>query len=356
MANDTALLVASVRNEGPNILEWVAHHRLCGFDRIQVHVSESTDTTLKSLRILDRLGAVELVDARTDGGDPHMRTFRRTSRSEAYRDATWCMTLECDEFLALRTEDATVQSLIDACPKEATAILVSSRIFGSDGEREPSGMLVTERFSHAEPASTITQEPAPFKALFRTAAYGRPGVHMPRDCRMDQEVICNASGLGEDAFQRKTWRATDPRGRRFAQVNHYRLGDLSRFLLKNAGLGAGDDPLDTWLRFDRNEEDDPILSSRSFETWAEMKRLDKAANGRLLRLRERARQQWAGTLDSLLKSEEMVALRDALLAAAPRKPMQTPFKLRAYNEPVFKSVRARASKDDIPPTRITATG
>ena len=55
MTEPTSLLVATVKNEGPNILEWVAHHRLCGFDRIQIYQNDSTDTTVQTLRTLDRL-------------------------------------------------------------------------------------------------------------------------------------------------------------------------------------------------------------------------------------------------------------------------------------------------------------
>ena len=357
MATDTTLLVASVRNEGPNILEWVAHHRLCGFDRIQVHVSESTDTTLKTLRILDRLGVVELLDVRGDAGDPHMRTFRRASRSEAYRDATWCMTLGCDEFLTIRTEAGTVQSLIAACPEDATTILVSSRVFGSGAERDLSGMLTTERFTQAEPAEAVKEDPLPFKTLFRTAAYGRPGVHMPRDARAEDEVICNASGLLENGFHRKNWRATDPGGRRFAQINHYRLRDLSSFLLTDGQPRKDSDPFETWVQFDRNEEEDQTLAARTFDTWAEMKRLDTLANGRLLRLRERARQQWAQSLETLMASPEVTTLADRIKSAAPARPMQTPFKLPGHAEPVFVSVRARQAEDDqAPEERKAASG
>ena len=49
MTQDTSLLVTAVTNEGHTILEWVAHHRLCGFDRIQIYHHESTDTTVRTL-------------------------------------------------------------------------------------------------------------------------------------------------------------------------------------------------------------------------------------------------------------------------------------------------------------------
>ena len=88
MTKDTTLLVATVRNEGPNILEWVAHHRLCGFDRIQIFQNDSTDNTVRTLRILDRLGVIEFfqnnyrvfVDNGAGGGNRNNRILDGSER------------------------------------------------------------------------------------------------------------------------------------------------------------------------------------------------------------------------------------------------------------------------------------
>ena len=111
---DTTLLVTTVRNEGPNILEWIAHHRLCGFDRIQVYQNDSTDTTVRSLRTLDQLGVIEYFENRHKKGAHQMRAYRRAGRSEAFADADWCMALECNEFLTIHAGDGKVSDLIAA--------------------------------------------------------------------------------------------------------------------------------------------------------------------------------------------------------------------------------------------------
>ncbi|MGO4916449.1 glycosyltransferase family 2 protein [Pseudogemmobacter sp. W21_MBD1_M6] len=49
------LLVATVKNEGPNILEWVSHHLLAGFDDIVVYQNDSIDGTDDTLRLLAEL-------------------------------------------------------------------------------------------------------------------------------------------------------------------------------------------------------------------------------------------------------------------------------------------------------------
>lgn len=351
MAKDTTLLVATVKNEGPNILEWVAHHRLCGFDRIQIYQNDSDDTTVPILRQLDRIGAIEFHNNRHNKGAHQMRAYRRAARSETFRDSTWCMTLDGDEFLNISVGDKTVGALIDACPDTASTILVHWRIFGSNHQREFSGELVTERFTRAEPANAIRDTLTPFKSLFRTDAFHRPGIHLPRDPKTEVQLICNASGLTEDEFTRKNWRAMDPGARRFAQVNHYMLRDLPSFLLKHARGSANaphrDVGLNYWRKHDRNDEEDTSLAARAFEIWAEMKRLDKASDGKLLRLRQRGLRQWRIALDELLEDPEMNALNESILAENVLAAKKEPFKLpTASGQPVFRSVRAEPDREE----------
>jgi len=70
---------ASLGHEGPGILEWVAHHRLCGFDRIQIYQNDSFDTTLPILRTLDRLGVIEFHNNRHAKGAFQTRAYKRAA-------------------------------------------------------------------------------------------------------------------------------------------------------------------------------------------------------------------------------------------------------------------------------------
>ena len=354
MTKPTSLLVAAVKNEGPNILEWVAHHRLCGFDRIQIYQNDSNDMTVQILRTLARLGIVEYFENHHPKGAHQMRACRRAARSAAYEASDWCMVLDADEFLAVKTGDGKVGDLIDACPEDADAILVNWRVFGSNGHRDLGRELVTERYTRAEPdADIIDSHLTPFKPLFRTSAFRRPGIHLPRDPITEAPLMYNGSGLPEGAFFRKNWRGYDPSVRAFAQVNHYANRDLASFLLKQARGGGNGVPRVTgeayWAQHDRNEEEDLLLAARAPEVWAEMQRLDEMSNGRLLRLRNRAFRQWRIALDSLLEQGEMSVLRNAILGASakpvPKDSMVTPFRLPT-SQLVFSSVRS--GRDDLP--------
>lgn len=364
MTEPTSLLVATVKNEGPNILEWVAHHRLCGFNRIQIFQNDSNDMTVQILRTLAKLGIVDYFENHHPKGAHQMRAYRRASRTEAYETADWCMVLDADEFLCVKVGDGKVADLIAACPDDSDGILVNWRVFGSNGHRDLGRELVTERFTRAEPDADIVETHlTPFKPLFRTAAFRRPGIHLPRDPVGDAPKLVNGSGLEEGDFFRKNWRGYDPSVRAFAQVNHYANRDLGSFLLKQDRGGANGAPKVTgeayWAQHDRNEEEDTRLSARAPEVWAEMQRLDEMSNGRLLRLRGRAFRQWRIALDALLENADMAALRRTILGtdarSTARDSMVTPFRLPTP-QAVFTSVRTLDDDAPPPPERKVALG
>ena len=56
--NYNALLVGIMKNEGPYVLEWVAHHLAVGFGNILIFSNDCDDQTD---RILDRLDEMQLV-------------------------------------------------------------------------------------------------------------------------------------------------------------------------------------------------------------------------------------------------------------------------------------------------------
>lgn len=346
MTEPTSLLVATVKNEGPNILEWVAHHRLCGFDRIQIYQNDSTDATVQSLRTLDRLGVIEYFDNRHNKGAHQMRAYRRAARTPSYSDCEWCMVLDGDEFLSIKTGNGKVADLIATSP-DADAFLVNWRVFGSNGHRDLGRELVIERFTQAEPASDIVETHlTPFKPLFRTSSFARPGIHLPRDPRKPDLIYANGSGLTGDAFFLKNWRSYDPEERKFAQVNHYAVRDLASFLLKH-DRGSANAPHRNvsdgyWAQHDRNDEEDLGLARTAPDVLAEMQRLDEMSGGQLLRLRSRAFRQWRIALDSLLERPSMAAMRNAILSADQGvqggDSMIAPFRLPGP-EAVFSSVR-----------------
>ncbi|WP_397541298.1 glycosyltransferase family 2 protein [Roseovarius salis] len=300
-------LVATAKDEGPFVLEWVAFHRLAGFDPIIVYQNDSTDGTAETLNELERIGAISYFDNPAKRGRHQVRAYTRAAELPAYAAADWAMALDLDEFLLVKCGGGTVQDLVAALP-DSDRVLVNWRMFGAGGYSSLSDRLVTERFTLCDPAADMAEGLKGYKSLFRTALFKRPGVHRvhPVDDAGPAPRTVNGSGMPEGAFRIKNHRSTDPGLLKLAQVNHYVLRDASSFLVK-ATRGSAHQP-DRDLRehfWDRrqkhaNRDADTMLRSRAPEIRAEMEALDARSSGRLSRLRRQALRHYAARLDTLL--------------------------------------------------------
>lgn len=300
-------LVATAKDEGPFVLEWVAFHRLAGFGPIIVYQNDSTDGTAATLTELDRIGAISYFDNPAKSGRHQIRAYTRAAGLDAYRGSDWAMALDLDEFLCVKCGAGTVQDLLAAVP-DADRLLVNWRMFGAGGQSSLSDRLVTERFTMCDSAADMADGLKGYKTLYRTSLFKRPGVHRvhPVDETGPAPRTANGSGLRDGDFRVINHRSTDPGFLRLAQVNHYVLRDASSFLVK-ATRGSAHQP-DRDLRenfWDRrqkhaNRDTDTALRDRRADIAAEMAALDACSGGRLGRLRRKALRHYAARLDRLL--------------------------------------------------------
>ncbi len=327
MASGKILLVTTVKNEGPNILEWVAHHRLCGFDPIMVFQNDSTDTTVKSLRLLDELGVIQFVNNNRRWGSPQIRAYARASASDAFANAEYCLAIDGDEFFRCDLPGNTVQALLEATDRP-DALRLNWQNFGSGGHLGLSDQLVSERYVHSASTETVRLGLEGYKTLFRTDAFARMGVHQARHPKRETGRVVNGSGLEEDGYAWKGWRCSDPGGMSMARIHHYPIRDAVSFLLKRARGSAHQSFRDVghayWKRFDVSETEDRTLATRAPAVKAEMMRLDELSGGRLFRLRRRAFQMWRAEFRALLQDEEFKTFFEELKARqAERRPRET---------------------------------
>ena len=265
------LLVATMRDEGPFIAEWVAYHRGIGFTDILVCTNDCADD---SPALLDRLAAMGvLAHLRTvvpAGVPPQIAAYTAAAVHPLLARADWAMVLDADEFLNVHVGEGRVTDLIDAAP-DATAFLVNWRIFGSSGVEAWTPGLVTERYTAAAPRAHGVNNP--YKTLFtRIEAYGCKLLpHQPR--------FPHANELGSLRYVDGGGRALPPHvfdesrqdflqtetgsvSWRLAQVNHYNTRSRDDYIVKHRrGGGHGVDwDRDTWWPvFDRNEERDVTI-------------------------------------------------------------------------------------------------
>lgn len=264
-------LVATLRNEGPFIVEWVAYHRLIGFTELIVCTNDCEDGSPELLDALEALGLLVHIRCHPPPAEPaQMFAYRQVEARLAGAWPDWLMTLDGDEFLNIHVGGGSVPELINA-GRQATTILINWRIFGSSGHHSWSPELVTRRFNRA--ATLDHGVNWSFKTLFgRPDAYHCPlmahGPGFAKEERLGELRPVDGAGRPlPDTFARSDrFLQTEPGGVSWAlaQVNHYNTRSREDYLAKHhrgGGLGPGRwDREGNWAVFDRNEEEDRSIA------------------------------------------------------------------------------------------------
>ncbi len=235
-----ALAVTTLRNEGSFLLDWLAHHRACGFTDFLVFSNDCTDGTDAMLDRLAEMGW--LTHVRNDGPHdegPQWAALKAADRHPAVAAAAWILFLDIDEYVNIHAGDRTLGALWAALP-EATAIPLTWRLFGNAGVVAYQDRPLREVFTRAAPSVLHWPWRAMlFKTLFRNdGTYGKLGVHRPRapdPARVSAARWFDGSGQElPEAF--RTGRIFSDLGvdhYGLVQLNHYALGSMEAFLVKS---------------------------------------------------------------------------------------------------------------------------
>lgn len=317
------VLIATAKDEGHNILEWVAHHRLAGFDDFILFQNDSTDGTAEVLELLHDLGVVHYFDNPAANGRHQMRAYKRASRMEVFQKADFAMVLDLDEFLNIRISNGTLQELFAALP-EFDHLVLNWRLFGSGQIPVMTSDLVTARFTDTTSLERYQTHFTGYKSLFRPQVFTVPGIHQPRGPALADDEIrrVNGSGLMEPAFELRNWRAKDPLMTKFACVHHYAVKDVETFLLKSVRGSAHQTHRSLrekyWWKRNFGGTQDLSLVARSKRLWAEMQRLDELSGGQLLMLRQAAFDHHRANLNTLRDNPDYAALKQHCITHKPR--------------------------------------
>jgi len=321
----TFTLVATAKNEGPYLLEWVAYHRMIGFDHILVFQNDSDDLTGEILTVLKDIGAIDYRYNRAGRGRHQVKAYKRAARQDYYQASDWAMALDLDEFLAIKVGSGRLPDLMAALP-EADEILLNWRRFGHGGLVEIPDELVTSAFVMAEAEARPVENLTPYKAMFRPDMFARPGIHRPPGATLPEEDIrtCNGSGLMLPEFERHGFRCKDPGCRRLAQVNHYMVRDAASFVLKSYRGSAhqADRGIDRryWKKRNFNDARDDGLAARGAEIVAVMAELDRQSGGRLEEMRRQSLALHRDRFQALLQDRVYRNLYNFCVAYRPTPP------------------------------------
>lgn len=323
------MALSTMKDEGPFVVEWVAHHLAVGFTEVMVYTndcSDGTDLILKRLEALG-IGVHHRDNIIPTGMKPHPSMLKAAHDEELVRASDWLLVLDADEFLCINHASGTLDGMVaDLNAMGAQAMVMTWRIFGSGGVRDWSRAPVTEQFLRAAPA--FWNKGWGTKTMLRfDPKYLRLGMHRPiiksqhKDTDYPETILwVNGSGRAlEDWFKFRGWRSIRRTvGYDWAQINHYALKSMDAYALRkfrgNANLKKDKYNSDYWSLQDRNEVEDTAILRHRDRRAAIMAELLKDEEVR--RLHEAAHARVEARLEEYRQSEAYQALVAGLVAAS----------------------------------------
>lgn len=274
------LALTCVRDEGPNLIDWVAHLRSLGVGEILVYANDCADGTSDLLDALARGGAViHVPNVVPPGRTPQWSALRQARTHPAVLEAGWIMAIDVDEYPALAPPLLSLHDLIDAAA--ADAIVLPWRLFGNAGHIRRPDAPPTAAFTRAIRADALYPALSRFfKTLFRRAAFAAPGVHRPKPAGDSVPRWTDGSGrMLPDAFahggQIMLWGG--PMAADLVQLNHYSVRSVDDFVAKaRRGLpNHTGKPVDLtyWTERNFNEVTDTRIERHAPAAAAEARRL-----------------------------------------------------------------------------------
>jgi len=296
--------LSTMKDEGPTVVEWVAHHLAVGFTEVMVYTndcSDGTDDLLKRLEALD-IGVHHRENVIPEGVKPHPSMLKLAAEEELILNSDWVLVLDADEFMTINHPSGTLDGLVgDLNAMGADAIVLTWRIFGSSGIRDWSREPITDQFTRAAPE--FWNKGWGTKTMLKfDAKHLRLGMHRPIIKQQFKEtdypdtlLWVNGSGRPlEDWFKFRGWRSIRRTvGYDWAQINHYAIKSMDAYSLRkfrgNANLKKDKYNADYWSLQDRNEVEDTRIfrhRERRAQIMAELlkdpevRRLHEAAHAR----------------------------------------------------------------------------
>ncbi len=239
-------LISSMKDEGPFILEWVAHHRVLGFDRICVASNDCRDGTDRLLAALAAAGYVEHVANVVAAGQIPQHAGYEAMRAQLRIDDTeWLMMLDADEFLNVHVGGHRVGDLT-AVAGDADIVALHAMCFtgGPEVNWQPGPICPISPWRLAldhkanKARKSLTRNPARFKGIHNHSLVGFKGM-------TDKLQVMGGDGVqynltkGVPIWQQLRQGPLDGQPHLLAQYNHYAVKTWDTFnLRRERGRGA----------------------------------------------------------------------------------------------------------------------
>ncbi len=235
-----------MKDEGPYVLEFVAHHLVLGFDRILIASNDCTDGTDGVLRALAKHGYITHLRNEVQPGEiPQHAGYDRLRAKHGIDSADWLMMLDADEFLHVEVGDGTVQALTAAAPPQVDIIALNAMTFGTvkGAVWEPGRVCarfrcrlgLTEKLNGA--VKSLTRGPSRFKGIHNHHMVGFRGTDPLQVMRADGSVFALAPDVA--LWTRLRSLPVGEIRHQMAHYNHYAIKTADAFAARRArGRGA----------------------------------------------------------------------------------------------------------------------
>nr|WP_319249361.1 glycosyltransferase family 2 protein [uncultured Celeribacter sp.] len=257
------MIVTAMKNEGPYILDWVAHHMSLGFDHFLVVTNDCNDGTDRILDRLAELGHVTHVPnpkmLRRNEGQWQVMALRYAKLFNVYRDAEWIFHSDVDEFLQVNLPEKTLGAFLKQVG-ECDAVSMTSVPYNSNGQKslcdEPAPSLFRQR---NKPYGALSEEGRPVLNAVKTLYRNSVPFQLRRNHRPLMESFSKDGYVWRDgsgnvlppSYTDTQIKALDALSSvRYAQLNHYAIRCAEAYLIKvNRGDVASTTRLQKSLKY-----------------------------------------------------------------------------------------------------------
>lgn len=266
-----ALIVTTMKNEAPFLLEWIAYHRMIGFADFLIYTNDCSDGTDDFLALLAQRGIVQHRENPYHGTGlkPQHAALQAAEAEPLCQSADWLICMDVDEYLNIKCGAGHLSDLLAAAPG-ANMISATWRLFGNGDVADFDPAPVIAQFTRCAPE--VIRKPHQawgFKTLFRNLGIFRKlGVHRPKGLNPDRwgEILwVNGSGAPmPPSTYRQSWRSSARTyGYDLVQLNHYACRSAESFLVKRDRGRVNhvdrDQGLHYWLRMNHNAESEASI-------------------------------------------------------------------------------------------------
>ena len=234
------LCVTCVRDEGPFLLDWLAHHRGLGVTDFLIYSNDCSDGTVQMLDALQASGFVNHIPQDVPPNKtPQWQGLKDAWKHPARKAADWVLATDVDEYLNIKTGNGTLTALMDAVP-DCDAVALPWRLFGNSDVVGFEDRPVAEQFTKSAPENGIgVLATHYFKTLFRAKGpFNKIGVHRPKRKPDAAARWVDAGGTPlPDEFAQRDSRpslAGYSTVRDLVELNHYSVRSVESFIVKTA--------------------------------------------------------------------------------------------------------------------------